>query len=863
MTQEFHISVTPVGQDEYLVRTERVAPGVPLAEEKIYWPVDDWLKAARHLMDDPLLGLLRVNNGDNSKQSLKNSTGNILQEISANAKTEELDIEIEKISGLETEEKVNNSSRSPNLNLIALGEELYSALFSKSMRDSWMIAQGIAQHRGDGLRLRLGLKGNRLPLLPWEVLHADDRPLATGADVLFSRYQPGTTLIAPPLMRSMQKDTIDDAAQEYNLRILMILAAPNDRDSLALEKEANHLQEELQNRSTNRLTKIQLNILTQPDREELTRALEQGNYQVFHYAGHSNLGAAGGELYLVSRRTGLSETLSGHDLAGLLANNGIKLAVFNSCRGAHTVNSPPNDDGRERNLAQALVKRDIPAVLAMAERIPDDVALTLTRLFYRNLNQGYPVDLSLSRARQGLISAYGSHQLYWALPILYLHPEFDGYLTDKHDDKVTPTMPPIELPIESDNWLPGIPHRSNLGKNQPGFLHDDNLLDEIDDYDVDHLVDDLEYEDDFLDDEESASALVSEILRQVANDSVISQSNFTDKKETPAEIKQNNQKNLDTAIPTTPDNQTDKNNSNITDNPTQDTGEKPENIGENITSKIDTKINKKIPILWPILAVIGVTSAGLLGTWIFGDRFSTPKEVLPSTYPQVSQPLNSKPNLKTADNKTLNTIAIDAFNRGDMLAGQKVIEELLNPKRNAIKYAKDSLATLPTQKDTAAITFLRGRLAWQSVQAGDRNFSIDDARRYWETAVKNNPKVALYHNALGFAYYAEGNLNLANKSWFQALYLHDEQSSVNNQNSVSNYDDLTSYAGLALGLMKTAKNQPPDKQASLISEAIKLRDKVLRDDPKNFQPDELRNNWMWMETTIKDWRSLLKLQVKK
>ena len=63
----------------------------------------------------------------------------------------------------------------------------------------------------------------------------------------------------------------------------------------------------------------------------------------------------------------------------------------------------------------------------MSERIPDEVALTLTQLFYRNLSQGYPLDLCVSRVRQGLISAYGSHQMYWALPILYLQREFDGF----------------------------------------------------------------------------------------------------------------------------------------------------------------------------------------------------------------------------------------------------------------------------------------------------------------------------------------------------------------------------------------------------------------------------------------------------
>lgn len=392
VSQEFKLSVTPVGDDEYLVRTERVAPGVPLAEQQVRWPIDKWLALSAQLMNDPLLGVFKPKAVQTSA-----SVGR----------------------GLSRSEK--NSAPS----LVALGQELHNGLFQGNLRDSWTCAQGIAQHRREVLQLRIGLKGRHLPRLPWEVLHAGDRPLATGTDVVFSRYQPGTSLF--------KQTRIQPGGGP--LKILMAIASPGDRDSLQLQREVLHLQQELQNRTANPLKnsphspEIQLTILEQPDREQLTQALEQGHYQVLHYAGHSNLGSRGGELYLVSRRTGLTETLSGDDLAGLLVNNGIQMAVFNSCRGAYGDPSDMADEGPERNLTEALVKRGIPAVLAMAESIPDDVALTLTRLFYRNLNQGYPVDLSLSRARAGLISTYGSHQLYWALPILYQHPDFDGYLT--------------------------------------------------------------------------------------------------------------------------------------------------------------------------------------------------------------------------------------------------------------------------------------------------------------------------------------------------------------------------------------------------------------------------------------------------
>lgn len=396
MTQEFHISVTPIRGNDYLVRTERFAPGVPLAEEQVTWPVEDWLAQASVLMNDPLQGLLR---GDNLQT---------LQTV------------------MMPRSEAAPASDQSSASLIAFGQTLHNALFQGMVRDSWMMAQAIAQHQRQRLRLRLGLKDDRLPRLPWEVLHAGNRPVATGTDVIFSRYHSSFTVLSPAL----QVQQTPAIAADQPLRILMVLAAPNDQDVLALKQEAQNLKEELQVRlnasgRTEQLPDIDLTILDQPNREELTQTLEHNHFHVFHYGGHSNLGSAGGNLYLVCRKTGLTEILNGDDLAGLLVNNGIRMAVFNSCRGVYTA----TDDGStEGNLAEALVKRGIPAVLAMAERIPDMVALNLSRLFYRNLKQAYPIDLSLSRARQGLISSYGSNQLYWALPILYLHPQFDGYL---------------------------------------------------------------------------------------------------------------------------------------------------------------------------------------------------------------------------------------------------------------------------------------------------------------------------------------------------------------------------------------------------------------------------------------------------
>mgnify|MGYP002777062953 CR=1 FL=1 len=393
MTQEFHLSVTPIRDYDYLVRTEHVAPGVPLAEEQVTWYVDDWLTEASLLMGDPVIGLLRSSaaaNGSSRRSAQRSGAAN-----------------------------------EPSANLVAFGQQLFNALFQGTIRDSWMMAQGIAQHQHHRLRFRLGLKGTQLHRLPWEVLYAGDRPLATGTDVIFSRYHSSFSVLKSHLTPPKPGGDLNQP-----LKILLVLSAPSDQDVLALKQEAEQLRQELQSvadSNGNQSAAIELTILEQPGREDLTQALEHNHFQVLHYAGHSDLSAAGGSLYLVNKRTGLTEVMSGEDLAGLLVNNGIRMAVFNSCRGVYTATSTSGQTS-DGNLAESLVRRGIPAVLAMAERIPDNVALNLSRLFYRNLKQAYPLDLSLSRTRQGLISSYGSDQLYWALPILYLHPEFDGFL---------------------------------------------------------------------------------------------------------------------------------------------------------------------------------------------------------------------------------------------------------------------------------------------------------------------------------------------------------------------------------------------------------------------------------------------------
>ena len=831
VAQEFHISVTPLGEDEYLVRIERVAPGVPLAEEQVKWPVEDWLAQAQQLMNDPLLGVLQGNS----------------------AFTNDL------FYLPEWEEPVSQSS----LNLVALGQQLYNALFQGSLRDSWMMAQAIAQNQRSILRLRLGLKGKRLPRLPWEVLYAGDRPLATGTDVVFSRYQLSTGRISP--VQALP------SGSHQPLKILMVIASPSDQETLELAEEASQLQAELRSRSPNELPAIQLTILEQPGREQLTQALEQGQYQVFHYAGHSNLGDSGGDVYLVSNKTGLTETLNGADLAGLLVNNGVQLAVFNSCRGAYTAPSE-RANGKERNLAEAIVARGIPGVLAMAERIPDEVALTLTRLLYRNLNQGYPIDLSLSRARQGLISAYGSNQLYWALPVLYLHPEFDGFLT-KVDDAAQTIAELFAITDPPDDSLSVHPQAALFtpptGRRiPPSYVEIEDELDGLSPEDLaedEDFVNDLEHDDLDADD---PGAFIQDLLRQL--DPKPTSSNLGQTSTGIESLPPVTSETGDLEPPRYPvNNQSPAPTESGTITPTTETPQSLSERSENLKNSTGGGSGKspgfpgwsqnwqRFPKLWVIFGAIGVIVIALLGFWFFQNREQSLGRLSqpPSNVPTV--PLSQTGDLKQADTAKVTAIAIEQLSQGNIAAGQKAVEALLD--RGALQAADAALAVVPNEKlEDPAVSFLRGRLVWQSIQASNQDYAVSDARRYWETAIKAQPKSSSYLNALGFAYYAEGEYERANNAWWEALNQSEtRQGTTNLASDQVKQEMLTTYAGLALGMWKSAQQLPAEQRSRLLNESIKLRQKVMTDDPVNFQSDALSKNWLWSEKAIQDWRSLL------
>ena len=338
-----------------------------------------------------------------------------------------------------------------------LGIHLWEWLFDGAIHSSLSQSQGIAIGKTKPLRLRLEIRDPDLVPLPWEIVQpqAGKPAIALNQQLLFSRTTSDVDPL-PPLRMGQ------------SLKILLVLGqnedltTPNEPDSsnplerkqsddayLALEQEAATLAQKLETSGQTRLpgsmgvptVPSQVDMLLQPTPAELIDCLETGTYNIFFYAGHGIPGPDGGMLFLRP-----DATLNGTELAQVLTRCRVTLAVFNACWGAQSA----QNDGQaipRSSLAEVLIHHGVPAVLGMRDSIADREALSFMEAFSQALAERLPIDRAVAVARQQLLTLYKFNQPAWTLPVLYMHPQFDGQLIRMPERNIT------ELPTNSPTWM--------------------------------------------------------------------------------------------------------------------------------------------------------------------------------------------------------------------------------------------------------------------------------------------------------------------------------------------------------------------------------------------------------------------------
>ncbi len=310
-----------------------------------------------------------------------------------------------------------------------LGLNLWQWLFSGGVGTAFAQSQGLAIGQRKSLRLRLEIRDPDLISLPWEIVQPQPGKPAISLDrqVLFSRTNSNVDPLPPQRL-------------DRSIKILLVLGQNiPGTPHLNLQQESNTIAQALRNtipsgfNPPNQLNPAgcQVDTLVQPTPAELIAALKSQQYNLFFYAGHG-MPAPDGGLLLLNQSGGLNGT----ELAQALVRHGVKLAVFNSCWGAQPYQQNQKTVPRS-SLAEVLLHHGVPAVLAMRDTIADREALSFIQIFTQALAHRMSIDAAAAIARQQLLTLYKYNQPAWTLPILYMHPEFDGELVRPIAEAIT------------------------------------------------------------------------------------------------------------------------------------------------------------------------------------------------------------------------------------------------------------------------------------------------------------------------------------------------------------------------------------------------------------------------------------------
>ncbi|MDB9535795.1 CHAT domain-containing protein [Dolichospermum planctonicum CS-1226] len=304
----------------------------------------------------------------------------------------------------------------------SLGIKLWQWVFDGVILSSWERSRGMAMGQNKQLRFRLEIRDPDLIALPWEIMQreAGQPAISLTQDILFSRT-------------SNEVECLSQMRTDRALNILLVLGHD---DKLQLDQEASLLKKILledrpPGKTASEYAPCTVKTLVQPTRKELIRELETKAYNILFYAGHGLPDPDGGLLFL-----GTGDKINGIELAHVLTRTGIKLGVFNACWGARpaTINHQAIPAS---SLAEVLIRHRVPAVLGMRDEITDAESHSFIQAFAEALRRGKSIDEAVGSGRQELLTTYKFNQPAWTLPVLYLHPDFDGELIKSVDEGIT------------------------------------------------------------------------------------------------------------------------------------------------------------------------------------------------------------------------------------------------------------------------------------------------------------------------------------------------------------------------------------------------------------------------------------------
>jgi hypothetical protein len=296
--------------------------------------------------------------------------------------------------------------------LEVLGSLLYETLFNGEVDQFFkQTLDGIKEP--DRLRLQLVFEQDSAALagIPWEFLYRPDRAtsegffLSTHRRLVLSRYIP----------LKEDRQTLDAGAEQ--LRLLIVISQPTDLGVVLSSSVVDEIQ---------KLDGVDIKLLKNLTVEEFVYEIETYAPHILHFMGHGDYDAKSnqGKIALVKEDHETAFWISDATFADYFESAKPRLVVLHACQGAEI-----NLTNKFAGLAPQLIRRSIPAVVAMQYPVSNKTAIKFSQTFYRKLAEHTPVDGAVQEGRRQITmgdpDAYSSRD--FGTPVLYMHSR-DGLI---------------------------------------------------------------------------------------------------------------------------------------------------------------------------------------------------------------------------------------------------------------------------------------------------------------------------------------------------------------------------------------------------------------------------------------------------
>ncbi|CAG0935156.1 hypothetical protein TFLX_03988 [Thermoflexales bacterium] len=283
------------------------------------------------------------------------------------------------------------------------GQQLFEMLFREDLGRLYRASQVEAEQQGKGLRLKLRIRPPELATLPWEFLFDSDRD----DYVNLSHFT--------PIVRYLEVErSIRPLEVQPPLRVLGMAVNPKRMLQVNAAQERFYLTEALRDLSARHL--VELSWWEGGTWHDLQAAMRAGPWHVFHFIGHGSFRPDADEgAIILADESDQPYRLSASDFAQLLVDHrSLRVVILNACQ-----SSQSNPRNIFSSTAATLVRRGIPAVLAMQYPFTDLAAVQFGRELYQALAAWLPIEAAVGEARKAVRLAI-SGSLEWGTATLYL-----------------------------------------------------------------------------------------------------------------------------------------------------------------------------------------------------------------------------------------------------------------------------------------------------------------------------------------------------------------------------------------------------------------------------------------------------------